>query len=252
MKRGFSQIISAGILNSYFSSSYTKGLPLPVFNCHACPLASFGCPIGALQYAAMNRIFLFYPVGILMGMGAIAGRWSCGWVCPFGFIQDKLFSLSKKRLSLPSWLKYLKYLLLPTILIIAFLTQKLWFCRICPVGGLEASLPYLFLHPAVFFYGLFLSWFFKIKLLLLVSIIILSIFISRPFCRICPIGLILGFFNRVSLYQIRVDRERCDGCGACEAICPMGMGPLSPSIDCIRCLECVKVCHSSALSFRKR
>jgi polyferredoxin len=71
------------------------------------------------------------------------------------------------------------------------------------------------------------------------------VFVMRPFCRTtCPLGAILGLFNKASLFRMNVNEETCTLCGKCQRECPVNVRiyetPDSP--DCIRCLKCEKVC----------
>ena len=67
-----------------------------------------------------------------------------------------------------------------------------------------------------------------------------SMLIKRPFCRvICPLGLILSFFNRVSLFRLEVS-SACNRCDVCQKLCPVDIKVYEdPNSDqCIRCLDC--------------
>ena len=70
----------------------SKIVCVPGLNCYSCPGALGSCPIGALQAVLGSRKFQisFYVLGFLMMVGAICGRFVCGWLCPFGLVQDLL------------------------------------------------------------------------------------------------------------------------------------------------------------------
>lgn len=70
----------------------TKYVCVPGLNCYSCPGALGACPIGALQATlGSNKYqFAFYVLGFLMIFGALFGRLVCGFLCPFGLVQDLL------------------------------------------------------------------------------------------------------------------------------------------------------------------
>jgi polyferredoxin len=92
-----------------------------------------------------------------------------------------------------------------------------------------------------------LGWLFVWKMSVLLSVLLLSVKIFRPFCRfLCPLGAVYSLFNRVSVLRIHVDEAKCDGCGVCHAVCKIeAPGPEDP--ECIRCGVCVSNCPSRAL-----
>ena len=241
----------------------------PALNCHSCPMAIFSCPIGALQSgvgtAKLNLSLgkppkVFYVLGFLGAIGTIFGRAVCGWICPFGFFQDILKKLSKKRIKLPRALGRIKYAVLFLLVLSAplFLSSKtrpgeLWFCRlICPVGTLEAGIPQVLVDSAL---RSLVGWLFAWKILILLGFLTLSVFYSRPFCRLlCPLGAIYGFFNKVSIVKIKVNTEKCNGCERCKKACPMDLVPYleTNSPECIRCFSCVFSCERDALEVVKK
>ena len=72
-----------------------KNLCVPGMNCYSCPGAKGACPIGALQAVIgnMDYKFSFYVLGFLFFIGALMGRFVCGWLCPFGLVQDLLHKI---------------------------------------------------------------------------------------------------------------------------------------------------------------
>ena len=73
----------------------SKKICLPGLNCYSCPGAVASCPIGSLQavISSRNFKFSFYVVGFMVFIGAIFGRFVCGWLCPFGLLQDLLHKI---------------------------------------------------------------------------------------------------------------------------------------------------------------
>ena len=82
----------AGFARGTLYKGRLKGLCVPGLNCYSCPGAVGSCPIGALQSVLGSRKFGFsyYVVGFLVLVGALTGRFVCGWLCPFGLIQELL------------------------------------------------------------------------------------------------------------------------------------------------------------------
>ena len=123
-KRRLIQLYAALLFNAnikgYFNGKIYKG-PLknictPGLNCYSCPGASGACPLGALQnsLAETNKRAPYYMFGILLLYGIMFGRFICGWLCPFGFIQDLLYKIKTPKLKksrVTRVLSYLKYLL---------------------------------------------------------------------------------------------------------------------------------------------
>lgn len=85
----------AGFLQGKIYQGKLKTLCVPGLNCYSCPGAVGACPIGAMQavIGSWNFKFAFYVAGFLMFVGGLMGRFVCGWLCPFGLIQDLLHKL---------------------------------------------------------------------------------------------------------------------------------------------------------------
>ena len=233
---------------------------------NSCPGALGSCPIGSLQAVIGSRSyrFSFYIAGFLLLFGALFGRLVCGWLCPFGLVQDLLYKIPfvKKLRRLPGdrWLKYLKYVILAGFVIVLPLTVldivgqgQPWFCKyICPSGTLFAGIPLIASNPPL---RAALGWLFTWKAAILAALLLLSLLVYRPFCRyLCPLGAIYGLFNPAALYRFRIDKEKCTGCGACQKACkldiPIHQTPNSP--ECIRCGDCRRACPHGAICTANR
>jgi polyferredoxin len=233
-----------------------KGVCAPTLNCYACPAAFMSCPIGTLQHFAMGRQFPFFLVGFLGLVGAGVGRMTCGWLCPFGFLQDILKKISKRLVRLPRWMGNLKYVSLVVLaILLPFFLGDMWFSKLCPAGAIEAAIPWAAAggSGAPEWAGLdvrsMIGSFFWIKMAILGFFIGAMIVVKRPFCRtFCPLGAIFSLFNRVSLVRLRLDRDKCTECGVCDRLCPVDLDVLDQldSPECIKCLECTK-CPTKAI-----
>ncbi|MBF0501593.1 MAG: 4Fe-4S binding protein [Candidatus Riflebacteria bacterium] len=278
IKRLWVQLTSSLIINANLKGFFTGGIYkgngkyicVPVLNCYSCPGALGSCPVGAAQaviassggldptavhtwgerFKAIISGTPLYVIGLLAIVGSLIGRATCGWCCPFGFLQDLLNRIRSPKAVAPKFLRYGKYLflivtviILPLFLVDQFGGGEPTFCKfICPAGTLQGGilLPLLNANLRAMLGKLF-AW----KMFVLVIILTLAIIFRRPFCRwICPLGAFLGPLNRVSCVRLSASDEGCVHCGACDRVCPTELSVLKEidSPDCIRCLECVRVC----------
>jgi len=223
----------------------------PVFHCYACPLSTFACPIGVIAQFGALHVFPFIAVGILVAVGALFGSLICGWVCPFGFLQDLTAKVPTPKFDLPKWTGYGRYVVLVgTVLVVPYFFGEghpLFICRVCPAGALEAAVPNMAGQAVA---GQTVVWPNAVKLIILALFLIAIFFMRRPWCRVlCPLGAIFSIFNRVSAFFLRFNAAECTHCEQCHKLCEYGIQPeLTPNdLSCIRCLECTK-CSPEALT----
>lgn len=267
--RMITQAVSFAFANGYVNGwvhgkIYTgpnKKMCLPGLNCYSCPGAITACPIGALQavLGSPGYKFSLYVFGFIGLCGMLLGRIICGWICPFGFIQDLLHKIPvfKKTKNLPGHKKliYLKYLVLALMVIILPMAIRNssgmgspWFCEyICPSGTLLGGIPLAIANETV---RSEIRWRFFLKLGILLAVFLAAIKAYRPFCKyLCPLGALYSLANPVSVYRFSVDKDKCIQCGACNKVCGMDVKiwetPNSP--ECIRCGKCKAVCPKGAI-----
>jgi len=216
----------------------------PVFHCYSCPLSLFACPIGILANFSALHLIPFLAIGTLLVVGSLLGTAVCGWLCPFGFLQDLIGRIPTPKLKLPTWAGYPRYaVLIALVLVIPYLfgdTHPLFFCLLCPAGALEGAVPNA-VETAATGGGLVLP---SIQKMVILGVVLLAMFfILRPWCSIfCPLGAIFSLFNKASVLRLRFTRTDCRQCGACQRMCRYDVLPAvdANNAECIRCLECTR------------
>jgi len=180
----------------------------------------------------------FILMWIVFALTVFLGPVFCGWVCPFGSIQEwfgklgrKIFKKRFNRLipyKVDRILRYLRYLVLGLIVYVTAATGTLMFANIDP------------------YFALFNFWTSEVTIvsvIILIVVLLLSLVVERPFCKYaCPYGAVLGVFNLFRVFKIRRNPSTCINCKACDRSCPMNV-PVSTSgavrnHQCISCLKC--------------
>lgn len=252
-KRRIVQVVSLLLLNASWGPQ-AKWICSPVMQCHACPLSWFACPIGVFIHYSGYHIFPFLAAGMVLLIGILLGRLLCGWVCPFGFLQDMLYKIPSPKIRLPKWTNSLKYVfLLVTVFALPWLFgAETWysFCRICPTAAIQTTI------PALVTGGIEISTSTAIKLSILLAVVVLAIISSRSFCRImCPIGALLAPLNLISYWIVRNSKEKCTACRRCANNCPTDVKPMkrivrgipvNRELDCVVCHDCQQQCPPKA------
>ena len=239
-----------------------KTVCVPGLNCYSCPAASGACPIGSFQAVVGSSKFSFsyYITGFLILLGVLLGRFICGFLCPFGWLQELLHKIPTKKLSTKKLkpLTYLKYVilavtvvLLPAIIVNDVGISDPFFCKyLCPQGVLEGAIPLSAVNAGI---RAALGSLFTRKLTVLLAVVVLSVLFFRPFCKwICPLGAFYALLNKVSLFQMKVDKNKCVSCGKCAGACKMDVDVTkTPNhTECIRCGMCISACPTNAVRFR--
>lgn len=268
-KRKIIQLTCAILYNINFKGFKTasiykgsiKNICVPGLNCYSCPGAIATCPIGSLQsslFRSNRRLNIidripFYIIGLMVLFGIIFGRIICGFLCPFGLIQELIYKIKTpkiKKSSITYKFTYIKYLILIIfVIIIPLVLLYPGFCKfICPAGTLEAGIFHVIANEnfreiigALFFW----------KVLLLLAIIIMSLFMYRFFCRfICPLGAFYSLFNKISIFGLRIDNDKCINCGECTKNCLMDVQKVGDR-ECIECGECINKCKVNAIKWKR-
>jgi ferredoxin-type protein NapH len=261
-------------------------LVLPTLSCYYLDNRIASCYIRSLQEALTGGwksgyANLIIPTLMFLVLGLVFGRSWCSWVCPLGFIQDLFirirkflrigyYNLSEKLKDVSSFVKWSVVILLvsislaigiPTFFLKAYQYDLIYpFCQICPdrqispllIGKFNQSLKVddISSITTVMSYlaiGIFLFF------------LVTTSFIRRMWCRLCPMGAILGLLNKISFLSLHKEVKRCTKCGICQRSCPVQVKEvyeekkkerIDPH-DCTLCYRCVEMCpEAKALQVR--
>ncbi|MBS7633215.1 4Fe-4S binding protein [Candidatus Bathyarchaeota archaeon] len=211
----------------------------------------------AMQLGFYEVAFPWLALASFLITGVLIGKSLCGWVCPFGFIQELVgFIKRKKKEAAPrthDTLLYGKYLVLTITLFISvtFSASKLAkissgyeralgvfaripFTAISPAETLFATLPQgiQYFHTALFEKPVLdilseipaLPVIFWAQLVIMILVLVFAALVPRSWCRyICPHGAFMAIMNRFSFLGLRRDPVKCAkaSCRDCVAVCPM-------------------------------
>jgi polyferredoxin len=253
-------------------------LLLPVLWTWGLPQNTVGDAFTSLQLALYQAVFPWLAIAAFLVVGIVIGKAMCGWVCPFGFIQDLIVFIKRKKMELSvrthETMVNMKYLILGIALFVSltFAISKLTgagsgyegalgiftrapFTALSPAETLFAILPRM-VHDYVLLGTSNFSALFWAQLVIMIIVLVLVAYVPRSWCRyLCPHGAIMAVLNRFSFIGLRRDPVKCakGGCRLCVQACPMRVPILdSPwkkfsDPECIYCMKCVDACQDKAI-----
>lgn len=113
---------------------------------------------------------------------------------------------------------------------------------------------YMFYEKEIVFKGGFA---FAVALVSFIAVAAIAFFKGRAYCNtICPVGTILSFIARFSLFRPVIDKSKCIKCRRCERNCKSScIDAANGTIDysrCVTCLNCTGICSKKAISYKFR
>ena len=222
-------------------------------------------------------------VALLVLLTLLVGRVYCSVICPLGVFQDIVSWINGRRKKKKyrfsyspevKWLRYGVFVLFIIALIagvssfVALLAPYSSYGRIAtnlfaPVYRWGNNLLAYFAERAdsYAFYetGVWLKSLptFLIAAVTFVVLIVLAWRNGRTYCNtICPVGTVLGFFSRFSLFRPVIDTEKCKNCSLCSRGCKAAcIDYKNHRIDysrCVACMDCIDTCKHDALRLEYR
>ncbi|MDE5842350.1 MAG: 4Fe-4S binding protein [Muribaculaceae bacterium] len=193
------------------------------------------------------------------------GRMYCSTVCPVGALQDTAAWFRRRILKRKGDFSYKPRanvrLYVLAVYAIALPIGLIWLSALVEPWNILKSAarltnPELRVTPGLAFAGNAVAGG-LVGLLSLICVWIWALAKGRRFCsHICPIGTFLESIAEHSLYQIRIDPDKCTSCMACERNCKSEAIKVSERfVDngrCVRCFDCHKVCPEDAIRLRRR
>ena len=198
-RRSRSGVVAVGIFSVLYFGFWRKGCICSIGSIQNLSQAlfdsSFGVPLTVLAFGLVPLLFaLFF------------GRTFCAAVCPHGALQDLVLL---KPVKVPNWLDHslrmLAWIYLGLAVVFAATGGGYIICQydpFVPIFRLSGSL-------TMVLFG--------------VSLLVVGIFVGRPYCRfLCPYGVLLGLAASVSKWRVRITPDTCTQCRLCEESCAFG------------------------------
>ena len=222
-------------------------------------------------------------VALLVLLTLLAGRVYCSVICPLGVMQDIVSWISgrrkkkKYRFSYSPEVKWLRYGVLGLFVIALIAGVGAFVALLAPYSSYGRIATNLF-APVYRWGNNLLAYFaeradsyafyetevwlkslptFLIAAVTFVVLIILAWRNGRTYCNtVCPVGTVLGFFSRFSLFRPVIDAEKCKNCSLCSRGCKAAcIDYKNHRIDysrCVACMDCIDTCKHDALRLEYR
>ena len=241
-----------------FSAIISASLPLllPVLWTWSLQQNTVGDAFTAIQLMLYDVVFPWLALASFLLLGVLVGKSLCGWICPFGFIQDLVGFIKRKQtefsLRTHESMVYVKYAILGITLFISVtfsaakfagasesyanaldIFVKVPFTAVSPAETLFATIPKMVLNFSnavsanqidVFSAIAILPPLFWIQLFIMIGVLVFAAYIPRGWCKyFCPHGAIMAIMNRFSFLGLRRDLHKCPKgtCRRCVEVCPM-------------------------------
>jgi ferredoxin-type protein NapH len=220
-------------------------LPIPLLILPAVLTKTIVFPgsIVASHYSIASMIGLWLALTLVLGKG-----W-CAYACFFGGIEEGMAAVPKRariRTIDPRWRLLPWAVLLAMVLLSLALFESVYCTWLCPF---KAVTEYVTARNTI---GLIQNGIFILLFLMLVIVLPLMTRKRTQCSFLCPFGAFQSIFNKISAFEVKIDRTRCKSCGVCQNACPnLSLSKESIArgetlLSCMKCGACVDACPQQA------
>lgn len=230
-------------------------LPIPMLILPAALFRMVAFPGSILPNGGMSGGGMAAMVGLWLALTIVVGKGWCSYACFFGGIEEGMAAILKKPTvkRIDSRWRYGPWAVLLSMMLLSMAVFDSVYCMwLCPF---KAVSEYVAARNTV---GLIQNGIF---ILLFAALVLLLPVLTkkRTQCAFfCPFGAFQSLFNKVNIFNIKIEQSKCKPCNLCQNACPtMALSKESIAegdalMSCMKCGACVDVCPRDAVSFHIR
>ncbi len=204
---------------------------------------------GSILPTASNPHSIAVMIGLWLALTLVLGKAWCSYGCFFGGIEEGFAAVAKKPLirRIDPRLRLVPWAILLTIVLLSAAFFEPTYCMwLCPFKAVTE-------YPAVRSVQTAIQMGIFIALFIGLVVVLPLLTKKRTQCAFfCPFGAFQSLFNKINIFEIRINREKCGDCAACRNACPT-MAITKESVkegktllSCMKCGACVDACQKDA------
>jgi len=227
-----------------------------------------------------SRVLTFSALGfaVILLITLLFGRFYCASICPLGILQDVILRITRRfkkiRFKYQKPINWVRHFLLG-FTVLTVLTGSMLVVNLIDPYSVFGRIFSDLLRPMVTAGNNMLAWIFQsmdiytfyyvdihplnwtiylVPVIFLFVISYLTVIHGRIYCNtICPVGTLLGYLSKISVFKIRINENNCTNCKLCERACKAECIDLeNQEVDhsrCIACFNCLTSCKFNAIDF---
>jgi ferredoxin-type protein NapH len=199
------------------------------------------------NYAAIGPMLI-----IVTGVMLALGRGFCSWGCFYGGWDDGTSRIMRRPVikKINPAFRWAAF----AVLIIIAITSALalsptycdWLCPFKAVTEYEKVTSFTVLMKTIVFASLFLG-----------LVIILPLLTKKRIqcTTLCPMGALCSLSNKINVFEVCIDKEKCTECMKCTKVCPTlsleadNVRRGRPAVTCMKCGKCIDACTNHSINY---